>query len=177
MKRSPAVRILLTIVCLFMCSGLAAANDLDARLRFLQPLMETDWSGGYVGPDAPDLKIDLHFESILDGNAVKYSREAAKANFSAVTHFYWHEGRDAVCFTILCNRGVVGEGTAHAEDGRIVMLGKNYWPDKMTEFRTILEIDGEGVLKDTYQLLEDGAWVKGHKQEFISTNQAPVNSS
>jgi len=144
------------------------AAELEEHLHFLQPLMSTDWVGGYVGPDAPDIEILLLFEQLLDGKAVRYTRTAEAANFEAVTHFFWNQERSEVLFLNLNNRGIVGEGVAKFEDGAVVLHGKSYWPDRTEEFKTTLSIGATGTLKDTFIRKEDGEWVPGHVQEFAA---------
>ena len=60
-------------------SSASNSAELDEHLSFLEPLIGTNWEGGYTGEDAPDLVITLRFELILDGKVVKYSRAAASA--------------------------------------------------------------------------------------------------
>jgi hypothetical protein len=38
---------------------------------------------------------------------VRYERVAPAADFAAVTHFYWHTGRDTLCFLTLINNDIV----------------------------------------------------------------------
>ena len=140
--------------------------ELDEHLLFLEPLIDTNWTGGYVGEDPPDIEIVLHFEVILGGKAVKYSRDAAAADFSNETHFYWSPNRGEVLFISLNNRGIVGEGVAELQGESIVLRGQNYWPGGSVEFKTLLNYDATGVLKDTFSRKENGEWVRGHHQEF-----------
>jgi hypothetical protein len=104
----------------------------------------------------------------LDGFAVKYLRQAEAADFTGVTHFYWNPGRENVCFISLNNRGIVGEGIVSSENGKIVLLGKSHRGGNTTEFKTTLEIDRNGTLKDTFVRNEGRDWVQGHVQEFAA---------
>jgi hypothetical protein len=140
---------------------------LDEHLQFLEPLIGKEWVGGYVGSESSDIQIVLRFEQVLGGRAVRYVREVEAANFSGMTQFYWNPGRKEVCFISLNNRGIVGEGVVKAEDGRIVLHGKSHRPDKTTEFKTTLEIDSKGTLRDTFLRMEGSEWVQGHLQEFV----------
>ncbi len=148
--------------------SLSIAAGLDENLHFLQPLMDRDWAGGYVGENAPDIEILLRFEQILDGKAVRYTRKAEAANFEAVTHFYWHPQRGEVLFISLNNRGIVEEGVANLEDGNVILLGISHWQDRTIEFKTTLNIGATGTLTDTLIRKEDGEWVEGHFQEFTA---------
>lgn len=145
----------------------AFANELNENLQFLQPLMEEQWVGGFVGSESSDIQITLRFEQILGGSTVRYVREVEGVDFSGLTLLYWHPGRKQACFTSLNTRGIVGEGTVLAEGGTIVLQGMSYWPDKTTEFQTTLEIDSQGTLRDTFRRMDAGEWVMGHIQEFV----------
>jgi len=141
--------------------------ELDTQLDLLKPLLDKEWTGGYVGPESADFKFTLRFEQILDGQAVRYSREVPDADFSGLTHFYWNPYRQKVCFLSLNNRGIAGEVIVTSEDGNIVLLGQSFRPDQQpTDFRTTWEIDPDGTLRDTFERLENGKWVQGHVQEF-----------
>ena len=156
------------LACSFLPAS-AATQDidkLDDHLRFLEPLMGHLWEGGFVGGDAPDFTISLRFESVLAGTVVKYTREVVELGYISETHFYWDPGRGEVLFLALNTRGIVGEGVVSMEDGDIVLRGVDQWPDRSIEARTVLRLDGEGVLRDTFSRKEGGEWVPGHIQEF-----------
>ena len=142
--------------------------ELDKHLQFLKPLIGLNWEGGFIGDNAPDLAITLNFEPVLAGKAVKYSRTAAEIGFFSETHFYWSPNRDEVLFISLNSRGIVSEGVAHSRDGGIVLFGDSHRPEKSTEFKTVLHIGSNGVLRDTFTRKKNGAWVPGHQQEFTA---------
>jgi len=146
----------------------SSAAELDEHLEFLKPLIGKEWVGGFVGSESSDIQIVLRFEQVLDGRAVRYVREVEAADFSGLTQFYWNPGRGEVCFISLNNRGIVGEGVVSTVDGKIVLLGKSHRQDKTTEFKTILEIDPKGTLRDTFLRMENSEWVQGHLQEFVA---------
>lgn len=139
--------------------------ELDEHLRFLEPLIGPLWEGGFLGEGA-DLVISLHFEPVLSGRAVKYTREAAELGYVSETHLYWSPVRKEVIFLTLNTRGIVGEGAVSFEDGAIVLRGVDQWPDGSVESRTVWQLDEDGVLRDTFTRLEGGEWVQGHVQEF-----------
>jgi hypothetical protein len=146
----------------------STAVELDEHLQFLEPLIGKEWIGGYVGSESPDVQIVLRFEQVLGGRVVRYTRQVEALDFSGLTQFYWNPGRDEVCFISLYNRGIVEEGIVSAENGKIILHGKSHRPDKTTEFKTILEIDPKGTLRDTFLRMEGGEWVQGHIQEFVA---------
>jgi hypothetical protein len=143
-------------------------TELDEHLRFLEPLIGHTWEGGYVGREAPDLVILLHFDPVVSGKAVKYTREAAELDFLSETHFYWSPDREEVRFITFDSRGNVSDGVVTVQDGRIVLNGEYHRPEGAQEYRTEWVLDSEGVLTDTFTRKENGEWVPGHVQEFTS---------
>lgn len=166
------------LVCCLLPASAAPQGfaTLDDHLRFLEPLMGRPWEGGFVGGDAADLLISLRFEPVLAGKAVKYTREVAELNYLSETHFYWSPGREEVLFLSLNSRGIVGEGVVSKEDGAIVLLGVDQWPESSVESQTVLRLDDEGVLRDTFSRKEGGEWVPGHIQEFTAKIQGDSDS-
>jgi hypothetical protein len=166
---SRCLAVLFVVVCMYSLPS--SAQELDEHLSFLQLLLGGDWVGGYVGEGSPDLEIVLRFESILDGNAVRYTREAAGAAFASVIHFYWNASRREVRFLNLNNRGILAEGVAGVADDKVVLRGQSHAGDHTVEFETTLEIDAQGTLRDTYMRMQGGEWVTGHVQEFVRRTQ------
>ena len=158
------------LASLLIFSSSVHAAELDEHLRIFQPLLESVWAGGYVGEDAPDLEIVLRFEAILDGMAIRYSRDAEAVDFAAVTHFYWNPDRKEVCFLSLNSRGMVDEGVVESDGDTIVLRGKSIWPDRIVEFKTELHLDEDGTLRDTFTRKENTGWEQGHVQEFVVRN-------
>jgi len=152
-------------------------GPLDEHLLFLEPLISHEWDGGYVGEDAPEFVISLKFESILAGKAVKYTREVPALGYLSETYFYWRPDREEVHFLGLNSRGIVGEGTVSLQNGDIVFLGESGWEDGTQEFKTILHLNEEGVLRDTFFQKENGAWVQGHIQEFAAKEATTIPTS
>jgi hypothetical protein len=167
MNRTARLAIFLEFFLVFAILSNSNAAELDQHLEFFAPLFGPTWQGGFIGENAPDMVIVLKFEPILNGMAVKYSREAAEIDFFMETHFYWDPSRGEVRFISLNSRGIVNEGTARLIDGSIVLVGYSHHLDKTTEYRTEFEIDSNGVLRDTFTRKQDGAWVSGHTQEYI----------
>jgi hypothetical protein len=168
MKQSKGVGAIALMVVLLSLSSSSLASGLEEHLRFLEPLVGKEWTGGYVGSESPDIEILLRFEQVLGGRAVRYVREVEAAGFSGLTHFYWNPGREEICFISLYNRDIVAEGVVSVEDGGIVLRGQSHRPDTTIEFKTILNIDSKGVLRDTFLRMENGEWVQGHIQEFVA---------
>ena len=157
--------------CSFLSASASAQDiaELDEHLRFLEPLIGHQWEGGFIG-EGPDVVISLRFEPVLAGRAVKYTREVAALGYVSETHFYWSPNRGEVLFLALNSRGIVGEGVASIQGGAIVLSGVDHWPEGSFESKTLLHLDEDGVLKDTFTRKENGEWVPGHIQEFIAKN-------
>ena len=168
MSRSVNRAIVLVLASLASVSSYSVAAELGEHLRILDPLLETDWVGKYVGPDAPDLEISLCFERILNGKAVRYFREAKGADFSSLTHFYWSPDLGELRYLSLNNRGIVEEGVVQSGDGAVILRGRSHWSDTTVETETTLRLETTGVLRDTFMRKKNGEWVRGHVQEFIA---------
>ena len=153
---------------MMLISSKSIPSELDQHLRFLAPFLGKDWVGGFVGEGAPDLKISLFFEPLLDGKVVKYSRQAKDADFASVTYFYWNPKLAEVCFISLNNRGIVEEGTVMIDDDKVVLHGNSHRSDMSIEFKTILSIDTKGALRDSFLRKKDNEWIQGHIQEFVA---------
>ena len=168
MKRSAFLwATILSIACFPDFSAASDTEELDEHLSFFKQLIGLQWEGGYVGENAPEIVISLRFESILAGKAVKYTREAPAADYFSETHFYWNPDKEKVLFINLNSRGILGEGVVSFQDGEIILLGDNYWEDGSIEFKTIMRLGQDGVLKDTFKRKKAGEWVEGHYQEFV----------
>lgn len=176
MRRTLALTAILACSFPPVSSAAQDAEKLDSHLRFLEPLMGHMWEGGFVGEDSPDLVISLRFEPVLAGKAVRYTREVPDLGYSSETHFYWDPGRKEVLFLALNSRGIVGRGVASVRDGSIVLLGVDQWPESSNESRTVLQIEPEGVLRDTFFRKEGEDWVRGHVQEFTARTQGGTGS-
>ncbi len=141
------------------------ANELGEHLVILEPLIETQWVGGYVNDQSIQIKLD--FKSILDGKAIQYLRKAEILNYSATTHFYWDLGLEALRFLTLDSRGNTGEGIVTSKKGSFILSGKNKGSNGTAVFRTVWDITPDGRLKDTYYRQKNETWVLGHEQEFV----------
>jgi len=159
---------ILACTCLASLPAPRNVAELDEHLRFLEPLMGRHWEGGFVGREAPDVVISLRFEPALGGKSVRYTREVTALGYASETQFYWNPTRAEVLYLELNSRGIVGEGVASLQDGAIVLSGVAHWPEGPYESRTVLELNDEGVLRDTFSRKEEGRWVPGHVQEFIA---------
>lgn len=158
------------VLALAIVAGTASApaEDLDESLDFLQPLLNKTWVGGYVDSSDRDLEITMRWEPILGGKAVRRTVDVPALQFSGETYFYWDRNEERVAFLMLNTRGLTSTGTA-AQDGRAVTLrGKTYWPDRVMDFRAVVEVLPDGKLKDLFYRMENGEWVEGHHQEFVA---------
>jgi len=155
---------------LILIASIPAFAGLDDNLRFMTPLIGIDWVGGYRGEDAPDVKITLRFDPILDGRVVRYTREAPNADYSSVTHIFWDPQLEQVRFLSLDNRGIVGEGTVIVDGDEIRFQGEGHQQVREVEFKTVMSLVGSGTLRDVFWRKEKDGWVQGHRQEFRDVN-------
>jgi len=158
------------IVALAIVAGTASAQaeDLEESLGFLQPLLNETWVGGYVNSPDRDLEITMRWESILGGKAVRRTIDVPALHFSGETYFYRDLKEERVAFLMPNAKGITSSGTA-VKDGRTVTLrGRTYWPDRVMEFRTVVELLPDDRLTDLFYRMENGEWVQGHHQEFVA---------
>ena len=162
-------RAFLVVLIVAAVAFAARAQELDEHLKLLEPLLNKSWVGGYVdSPQDRDVEITMRWEPILKGNAVRRRIEVPAIPYSAETYFYWDGNESRVAFLTLNTRGISSSGTAAKEGEVLVLRGLILWPDRLTEFRTTLEVLPDGKLRDLYYRLENGEWKQGHHQEFVA---------
>ncbi|UCC71378.1 MAG: hypothetical protein JSV86_13400 [Gemmatimonadota bacterium] len=153
-------------VLLLATAPRAQAQELDANLSFLKPLLGTTWVGRYVPSDEDDVTHVVHWEAILSGKAVRKTKRVPELNFAEENLYYWDWEENAVVFAGVTNRGQVLRGTIYKEEGLIVLRGA--WTDDETshEFALTLEVLPDGRLQDKYYNIVDGAWQQGHLIDY-----------
>jgi len=161
-------RAFIVALCVVAGTVVAQAGDLEQSLEFLQPLLNKTWVGGYVNSPDSDLEITMRWEPILGGQAVRRTIDVPGLSFSAETYIYWDRKEERVAFLTLNTRGLTSVGTAAKEGETITLRGRTYWPDRVMEFRTVVEVLPDGKLRDLYYHMENGEWVQGHHQEFVA---------
>jgi hypothetical protein len=140
--------------------------DLAENLAFLEPLLAHGWTGGFVGENAPDLEITLHYEAMVEGMAVRYTRVAKDADYNAEMFFYWDPSDKIVRFLMFDNKGNVAKGTVDAKGSRFVLNGESHRSDRIVEYKNVFEVLADGRLRDTYTPVNLGPEAHGHVQEF-----------
>lgn len=165
-------QLFVTVVVLFIGSAYAGPASkvevLGEHMELLKPLVGAGWIGGYAGSEDVDIEIELRWQPNLDGKAVRYIREAVSLDYRAETQFYWNSSRGEVAFLSLDNEGNVGTGVAVADSTGIVLIGISHGADQDMEYKTTFEILSHGRLRDTFLRMENGEWVRGHVQEFVT---------
>jgi len=167
MRKPHGQRAFTMALVLLAATFAARAAELEEHLDFLQPFLNTTWVGGYVdSPQDSDIQVTMRWDPILEGKVVRRTIDVPAIPYAAETYFYWDRQEERVAFLTLNTRGITSSGTA-AKDGRTVTLrGRIFWPERIMEFRTVVEVLADGKLKDLYYRLENGEWIQGHHQEF-----------
>lgn len=154
------------VACALLFSAPARAGLLDNRLAILQPLIDREWVGHYVGSADSSLTHKVHWETILDGKAVKKTKSVPDADFEGHTFFFWDESKGAVAFLSLNNRGRVSWGVLGESQGRVVEHGIHVAEGDTTEYKLSFEVLPDGRLRDVFERMVDGAWREGHIIEY-----------
>jgi hypothetical protein len=139
---------------------------LDDKLAFLEPLLAHDWTGAFVGDDAPDLVIKMHWEAMVDGKAVRYTRIADAVDFHAETFFYVDPQADLVSYFGFDSKGNVTGGTVEARGDSVVITGTSHRPDRTVEYENVFVILPDGRVRDIFTPLNLDPGARGHVQEF-----------
>jgi hypothetical protein len=142
-------------------TGLAlAGDDLDERLQFLEPLIETHWVGRFT--DGPDVAHECRWKPDLDGRAVRYTKEVAELEFSVDGFYYWDSADGRVEFFTLTSNGFVSQGVVSTEGERIVLIGTSVSAERATEFKMTFEVGSDGRLHDRFYRHSGTEWPLGH---------------
>lgn len=155
-----------TVACVASLSQAEDRPSIDKKLAFLEPFLAHDWTGGYIGEDAPDLEIVLHYEAMVEGKAVRYTRVAEDVNYNAEMFFFWDPADEVVLFLMFDNKGNLSKGTVEENDTGFVLHGKSHRPSRIVEYENAFEILADGRMRDTYTPLNLGPDEHGHVQEF-----------
>ena len=143
-------------------------DELDMHLRFLEPLLNKQWVGGFVGSEHPNMKIVRRFEWMRADSVVQCAREVKTAGFWELMHIRWDPARGEVSYLSENNSGMFEQGVVQAKEGRIIFHGENFCSSSTFEFQTTLEIAPHGTLRETRAYMKDGKWVQLYTQEFVA---------
>ena len=156
-----------TVILLFIASLAmpAAATDQEDPLQFLEPLVGERWVGHFRNmDDGPPLIFQ--WESILDGQAIRFSRTVPERDFRAESTIYWDEQQLKVAYLSLTNNGYVSHGTVVLEGDRIIVAGDQMGPAGAKKVRAAFWIDAEGRLNNELHNWENGRWEPAHTTFF-----------
>ncbi len=152
----------------------AHSQQLDERLRGLEPLLDKTWIGMMEAPDGTQAsKIVLTYEAILDGKAVRFSRVNPDRNVSAEGYFYWDNLEQKVAYFLIGTGGNYAQGFVGFEGNTVTIEGKAVLAQsprpggpQTLVFRHTFEWTEDGRLIDRYYLNLAGVWQAGHVIEF-----------
>jgi hypothetical protein len=135
---------------------------LDEHLSPLAQLLENTWIGKYADAPEEDLDHVVRWEEILDGRAIRYTKEVPQVGFSAEGLYYWDPVDSTLAFLMLSSKGHVGEGTISTDAGMITLKGVTVYGLDSYEFRTTFEVREDGTLEDKYYRKYSTGWRQGH---------------
>jgi len=154
-----------SLVLLASLAGVTGATaqqpELEEGLRSLEPLIGTTWRGR-VEQRRDAERMDLVWERVLDGKAVRLTRQVPAVGLVAEVLYFWDRERNALAFLGVSSRGVVQRGVVTVESGVIVHLGTQIGPETRTEYKQTLELLPDGRLRDVFYALTPSGWRQRH---------------
>ena len=149
------------IAVLLVAAGAAAQEPID-EMAIFEPLLGSAWAGRFQDSSAPQVDHVVEWNTILDGQVVRWSKRVDALGFEMETTFYWDRELAVVTFVQLASSGVHGQGTAWMEEGRLVLSGVSGQTSGAVEFRQTFEILADGTLEDRYFRRAGDAWAPQH---------------
>jgi hypothetical protein len=160
-KRIVSLVITAILSCCLLPAGTSAEQP-TGRLEFLQPLIGQKWLGHFSNPEDAYLNHYNEWESILEGQAVKATKQVPEVNFTRETLYYWDPESKQVQFLSVTSKGQVSRGTVTAESGLITLLGVNLSESGRKQFKTTYELLTTGELLDRFYVQTGQDWRQGH---------------
>ncbi|UCG52809.1 MAG: hypothetical protein JSW58_04450 [Candidatus Latescibacterota bacterium] len=161
-------RAILLLVITMVVSGASAGlgQELDEHLRMLKRLTGATWVGHFVNSSDSELTHVIRWEPILNGNAIRSTKDVAALDFKMETLYFWDWENETISFLRLTSRGIFSRGTVVLEDDRITLLGTGVTSKGVSEFKQTFEIRSEGTLQDCFYRRDNGQWLQGHLIEY-----------
>ena len=109
----------------------------------------------------------ISWEPILDGTAVRCTKQVPALDFKMETTYYWDSASNSIVFVSLTNRGQMSSGTVHSDDDRFVLLRSDGETDAVRDSKYTFEVRPDGVLEDRFFLDKGQGWTQGHLIEYV----------
>ncbi len=143
---------------------------LNEKLKFLKPLIVNGWLADYKSPDGKSsTKVIRRYESIWNGEVVKFSNSNTGLKYFEEGYFYLEDGTDKVLFFSVSNRGGAMKGEVGFEEGKITIKGQTTIRSKTFDYKNTIEFSPDGSMTDSWFQDASGSWKSGHVIEFSKT--------
>ncbi len=129
----------------------------------LRPLIGVTWVGHFQESSDSGLVHVVRWETTLDGNVIRSTKEVPALNFRMETLYFWDWEKETISFLQLTSRGTFSEGTVTLTEERITLIGRGIRPSGISEFKQTFEIRPNGTLEDRYYRRDDDEWASGHR--------------
>jgi len=161
----------LSVISLLLLLNLPSfCQVLNEQLKFLEPLTRSRWVADYKSPDGRSLtKVIRSYESIWNGEVVKFSNSNAGLTYFEEGYFYLEEGTNKIMFFSVSNRGGAMKGEVIFEEGKILLKGQTTIGNKTFDYKNSLEFSSDGKMTDRWFQNASGSWKPGHVIEFTKT--------
>jgi len=158
------VRVSVAVVAMAVVTltALCAAQTPIDELTIFEPFVGTSWIGRFQDRTVIQADHLIDWTTLLDGQAVRWSKRVEELGFTMETTFSWDREREAIAFTQLASNGNHGEGTAAAEGCLLVLVGVSRQASGALEFRQTFEIMDDGALEDRYYRRAGDGWSPSH---------------
>ena len=170
MYKSTVLVLAFSLSLLFVTSTNAA--KLSDHLAFLQPLIGKAWLGHYDNPEDAHFDHHIVWDPILEGQAVRATKEVPELNFTMETTYYWDPKKEEVNFLSVTNRGQLSSGIVYGTEGRIILLGTNIEASGNREFKLSFEVLADGTLEDRFFLKINEKWKQRHLIQYSAAEEA-----
>lgn len=164
--------VLIALVAAVALAVIVMSQELVEPLAAFGSLVGTSWIGRFTSSPAPPFDHFVEWDTILNGQVVRWSKRVDALGFAMETFFYWDEELEAVAFTQLATNGIHGKGVLEIEDGAIALVGVVIAmpPRGITQFRQTFETMADGTLEDRYYSRAETGW---HPEHVIVYRRSP----
>lgn len=152
------------------------AQELDSRLKPLEPLLKSKWEGFLKSPDGKqEFLVIRTFEVLQKGKIIKCTKTNEDRGNYGEGFFYWDDQNEEIAFFFIENNGVFNRGFVETDNNLIKIEGTMTWPrqpnpqvSQTFNFRNTFEVNENGSFTDRWFQDAFGDWRPGHVITFHS---------
>jgi len=158
------------IALFFMLHVSVFCQAMHGKLKFLEPLTGKNWIADYQSPDGrSSTKVSRTYESIWNGEVVKFTNSNAGLSYFEEGYFYLEDGTNKAMFFSVSSKGGAMKGEVGYEDGKIILQGQMTIGNKTFDYKNTIEFAPDGKITDRWFQNATGSWKPGHVIEFSKT--------